>query len=315
MRSRAHFLVDALERVEALQRAQLQQPCEGRPEVTAKLVLRPLFRGGVEAELHEARVARRLRQSHADLADARSLQRLCLAREEALAVLQDLLQLHVRVVEQRPVRDAWEGVLPGNNVEEVHWNSRRAALPLHKRGQQLIVQLEALHVGRESQETMPVVLLPGTHWEELSPSRRLPKDFHVDQPAGGGEPGKVGMHSSLLHPAQQPRCGARASWATSTKSDKQRNARLIRTSESEARPYYLTSTLNIPYINLLKAPLKGARHFTEVPQASGSTRLDLGVRIAEGLHQQLHLQASVDSSREVLSPATLENLEKAATRG
>mmetsp|Transcript_32469 Transcript_32469/g.75826 ORF Transcript_32469/g.75826 Transcript_32469/m.75826 type:complete len:549 (-) Transcript_32469:887-2533(-) len=227
VRGGPHLLVDALERVEALEHAQFQQAGEGRPQVAAHLILGPLLGGWVNAELHEPGVSWRLRQRHADLSNAGRFQELSLPGEDALAALQHLLQLGVGVVEEGAVRDAWESIASHDDVKEVDRDPLHAALQLDQRSQQLLIQLEPVEVCHDGEKAMAVVLLLRGHREELCPNRRLRGGKHLDlgEAARGGQPGKVGVHGALL---------------------------------------------------------------------------DLRVRVAERLHQELHLEAAVHGTRELL---------------
>ena len=105
----AHLLVDALQAVEALKLAQLQHAREGGPHVPAQLILRPLLAlgvtpshasspppprpdphtrclgGGLQDQLDEAGMPRRLWEDHADLSHPRRFQQLGLSGEELLA--------------------------------------------------------------------------------------------------------------------------------------------------------------------------------------------------------------------------------------
>ena len=197
LRGGPHFLVDALQRVLALELGELEHAGEGGPHVAAQLVLRPLLRGWVQQKLGEAGVARRLREDHADLPDPGRLQELRLAGKKLLARLGRLLQLCVRVVEQGAV-GCGEGVSARHNVQEVQGHLRLRIFCIHGQLLQLLhVGLQLLEVLQDQQQPMSLVHLL-LHGEELRPQRRLAIDLQPAELRGCAEPAEVGPQATAL---------------------------------------------------------------------------------------------------------------------
>eukprot|EP00438_Fugacium_kawagutii_P004905 Skav229218 [mRNA] locus=scaffold2439:128885:129696:- [translate_table: standard] len=79
-------------------------------------------------------MSRWLRQHQTDLPNTRCFQQLSFLGEDVLALLQNLLQLSVSVVEQRSVGDRREGVLSQHHMQKVQGHRGFASLQSPKAG-------------------------------------------------------------------------------------------------------------------------------------------------------------------------------------
>eukprot|EP00438_Fugacium_kawagutii_P018977 Skav203843 [mRNA] locus=scaffold5703:29534:30461:- [translate_table: standard] len=145
-------------------------------------------------------MSRWLRQHQADLPNTGCFQQLSFLGEGVLALLQNLLQLSISVVEQSSVGHRREGVLSQHHMQKVQGHRSFASLQSHQ-GRQILLQsaFHLLQLREQQHQAMSLVSLTFPHREELCPCGGGLLDGDVGQLTGSCQPVQVGLDHTLLH--------------------------------------------------------------------------------------------------------------------